>query len=90
MLAVALLLLAPQEKAVAGLRGPLGPVGEPTRVKTLLIDKPGIYENYLVDAEFAEVDAVRIKADNVVLRNCEIRNGARDGIEVYASDVVIE
>ncbi|HEX7899854.1 MAG TPA: right-handed parallel beta-helix repeat-containing protein [Planctomycetota bacterium] len=83
-------LLLPQDKAHPGLSGPIGPVGPPTRVKTLLIDKPGVYENYLVDAEFAEVDAVRIKADGVTLRNCEIRNGARDGIEVYASDVVIE
>jgi hypothetical protein len=74
----------------AGLSGPIGPVGEPKRVKTLVIDKPGIYENYLIDAEFADKDAVRIKADGVTLRNCEIRNGARDGIEVYAADVVIE
>jgi hypothetical protein len=33
---------------------------------------------------------VRILVDNVTLRNCEIRNGLKDGIEVYASDVVIE
>jgi len=69
---------------------PPGTRGEPRRVKTLLIDKPGIYENYLVDAEWGEVDAVRIKADGVTLRNCEIRNGRKDAIEVYAADVIIE
>ncbi len=77
-------------KVVAGLVAPVGPRGTLTRVRTLTIDKPGVYENYLVDAEFAPQDAVRIKADGVVLRNCEIRNGARDGIEIYASDVLIE
>ncbi|HLF94807.1 MAG TPA: right-handed parallel beta-helix repeat-containing protein [Planctomycetota bacterium] len=77
-------------KVLAGLVAPVGPLGTPTRVRTLTIDRPGVYENYLVDAEFAPQDAVRIKADRVVLRHCEIRNGARDGIEVYASDVLIE
>lgn len=77
-------------KRFPGLTGALGPVGPPTRVRSLVIDKPGVYENFLVDAEFGDHDAVRIKADHVVLRNCEIRNGSRDGIEVYASDVLIE
>ena len=56
----------------AGLIAPVGPVGPPTRVRGLVIDKPGVYENYLVDAEFAGQDAVRIKANNVVLRNLEV------------------
>jgi hypothetical protein len=73
-----------------GLLGPTGPRGEPQRVKSLHIDKKAVYEDYLVDAEFGEFDAVRIKADGVVLRNCEIRNGRRDAIEVYAADVLIE
>ncbi len=77
-------------RVLPGLLGPVGLRAAPQRVRTLQIDKPGAYENYLVDAEFAERDAVRIRADGVVLRNCEIRNGARDGIEVYASDVLIE
>jgi hypothetical protein len=55
-----------------------------------MIDKPGVYENYLIDADWADADAVRIKADRVTLRRCEIRNGKRDAIEVYANDVVIE
>lgn len=73
-----------------GLVAPPGPRGTPQRVPSLTIKKPGVYEDYLVDAGFAPKDAVRILADGVTLRNCEIRNGARDGIEVYASDVLIE
>jgi hypothetical protein len=91
---VLLLLLARMAVAgpttQAGLIGPVGPRGEPHRVKSLVIDKPGVYENYLVDADFAAVDAVRIKSDGVTLRNCEIRDGTKDGIEVYAADVTIE
>jgi hypothetical protein len=68
-----------------------GPRGEPRRrVRTLLIDKPGVYEDVLVDAGWADADAVRVRADGVTLRHCEIRNGLRDGVEVYAADVLIE
>jgi hypothetical protein len=77
-------------RIVPGLAAAVGTSGPVKKVRSLLIDKPGVYENFLVDAEFGEHDAVRIKADHVVLRNCEIRNGQRDGIEVYGSDVLIE
>lgn len=74
-----------------GLLGPVGPRGEPTRVKTLDITKKGIYENYLVDQEYGNrSEVVRIKADGVVLRNCEIRHGTRDGVGVHGADVLIE
>jgi hypothetical protein len=79
-----------EKQPAAGLSGPVGVQGEPKRVRALVIDKPGVYENYLVDAEFRDVDAVRITADGVTMRNCEIRNGTKDGIEVYAADVTIE
>jgi hypothetical protein len=80
----------PATAPTIGLTAPIGPKAEPHRVKTLRIDKPGVYENYLVDAEWADMDAVQIKADHVTLRNCEIRNALKDGIEVYGSDVLIE
>lgn len=73
--------------------GPSADIGcreNPRRVASLLIDKPGVYENILVDAEWGDHDAVRIKADGVTLRNCEVRNARRDGIEVYANNVTIE
>src|SRR5687767_6898005 len=58
-----------------------GPRGEPRhRTRTLLADKPGaVYEDHLIDADWADADAVRIRADRVTLRHCEIRNGLRDG-----------
>jgi hypothetical protein len=59
-------------------------------VKTLRITEPGVYENILVDGEWIDQDLVRITADNVVLRNCTIRNGLRDGLEVYARNVRVE
>ncbi len=74
----------------AGLTGRVGADSEARRVTTLRITEPGVYENILVDGEWIEQDLVRILADNVVLRNCTIRNGQRDGIEVYARNVRIE
>ena len=38
------------------------------RVKRLVIDKPGVYENYLVDGEWGGSTLVKINADNVTLR----------------------
>jgi hypothetical protein len=78
------------QPATVGLTAPIGPWNNPKRVASLRIDKPGLYENYIVDADFADVDAVKITADNVTLRNCEIKNARKDGIEVYGSDVTIE
>jgi len=74
-----------------GLIAEAGTRGTPKKARSLEIrDKGGVYENYLIDAEWADRDAVRILADRVVLRHCEIRNGLRDAIEVYANDVLIE
>jgi hypothetical protein len=89
ILALALLprLLAAES---AGLTGAVGAKPDARRVQSLRIDKPGIYENLLIDGEWSEQDLVRITADNVVLRNCTIRHGKRDGIEVYGRNVRIE
>ncbi|MDP2991425.1 MAG: right-handed parallel beta-helix repeat-containing protein, partial [Kiritimatiellota bacterium] len=94
LLLAALVAAAPVSQAAAaeyaGLTGRVGADSEAKRVKTLRITEPGVYENILVDGEWIEQDLVRILADNVVLRNCTIRNGQRDGIEVYARNVRIE
>lgn len=74
----------------AGLTGPVGAGRDARRVQSLRIDRPGVYEDILVDGEWNEQDLVRITADNVVLRNCTIRHGRRDGVEVYGRNVVIE
>src|SRR5690349_1466474 len=77
-----------------GLLGPVGPQGDaqasPAGNRRWDIEKPGVYENYRIDLGFADVDAVRIKADGAVFKNCELKNGRRDAIEVYADDVRIE
>jgi hypothetical protein len=84
---VALLVLA----QAPGLTGEVGPRGAaPTRGPIEIRTKGATLENVVVDAEFAERDAVRVLADGVTIRHCEIRNGRRDGVEVYAKDVTID
>jgi len=88
-----LLVTAPAFAAAAELAGLTGPVGarpDATRLSRLVIDRPGVYENLLIDGEWGEHDLVRITADDVVLRNCTIRHSRRDGVEVYGRNVVIE
>ncbi len=76
----------------AGLSGPVGAPPGAKRIarQMLLIDKPGVYENLLIDGEFEDTRLVRIRADGAVLRNCTIRNARKNGVEVYARDVRIE
>jgi hypothetical protein len=75
---------------------PLGTVGRvgcldnPKRVARLEITKPGVYENFLVDGNGASGNLVKITADNVTVRNCEIRNGSGNGIGVFGTNIVIE
>ena len=73
--------------------GTFGNVGcglNPKLVKRLVIDKPGVYENYLVDGEWVDSTLVKINADDVTLRNCEIRHGTHNAVTVYAKNVTIE
>lgn len=74
----------------AGPRGFVGAGAQPKVANELVIDKPGIYENYLIDGGFKTGHLVRIKSDGVTLRHCTIRNGTVNGISVYAKNVVIE
>lgn len=75
---------------VVGVDDNVGTLEQPKRVKQLVIDKPGVYSNILVDGGWGDQILVKIKADNVTLRNCEIRNSRRDGIHVAGSKVFIE
>src|SRR5687768_3605186 len=75
---------------MAGLIGPVGARPDARKVRTLRIDQPGVYENILVDGEWIAEDLVRITADDVVLRNCTIRNGKRDALEIYGRNVRVE
>src|SRR5690606_14835870 len=59
-----------------------GCLANPKRVRRLRISEPGVYENILVDGEWSESTLVKIEADGVTLRHCEIRNGKHNGITV--------
>jgi hypothetical protein len=56
----------------------------------LQITQPGVYENYRVDAQGAGGNVVKITADDVTVRNCEIFNGSGNAIGVFGTRVVIE
>src|SRR5262245_36631248 len=62
----------------------------PKTVDRLEIDRPGVYENYLIDSAWAGGNRVKITADDVVLRHCEIRNATGNGVGVFAANVTIE
>jgi hypothetical protein len=73
--------------------GPQGKVGcleNPQVTSRLEISKPGLYENYRIDAGGSGGNIVKITADDVILRNCEIFNGTGNGIGVFGTRVVIE
>jgi hypothetical protein len=73
-----------------GAQQPLGCLANPKRVKHLVIDQPGTYENYLVDGQWDDSTLVKILADDVVLRHCEIRHGRHNAVTVYAKNVRID
>jgi len=73
-----------------GVQGQVGCGPNPKRVERLRITRAGTYENYLVDSGWAGGNRVKITADHVTLRNCEIRNATGNGVGVFADHVVIE
>jgi hypothetical protein len=73
-----------------GVQGEVGCRQEPKKVERLEIDQPGTYENYLVDCNWQGGNRVKITADNVVLRHCEIRHASGNGVGVFARHVTIE
>src|SRR5687768_11437469 len=83
-------LHAAPQPAYAGLTGPVGAGPDARAMKTLRIDKPGVYENLLVDGGWIDEDLVKIRADNVVLRRCTLRYGLRDALEIYGRNVRVE
>jgi hypothetical protein len=73
-----------------GTQGVVGTLANPKTVARLEITKPGVYENYLVDAQGAGGNIVKVSADNVTIRHCEIRNATGNAIGVFGTKVVIE
>ena len=82
---------AAEEKMPAiGAGGHVGCREDARRLKRLVIDKPGVYENLLIDGEWGTSTLVKITADDVTLRNCEIRHGKHNALTIEAKDVVID
>jgi hypothetical protein len=81
---------APAAEHPVGQQGRVGSLASPKTVSRLEIKKPGVYENYQVDAQGKGGNIVKITADDVTLRNCEISNGTGNGIGVFGTRVVIE
>src|SRR5262245_39034367 len=61
----------PRQRAF-GTQGAVGCGEGVRRLERLVIDKPGVYENLLIDGNWTATTLVKIAADNVTLRNCEI------------------
>ena len=87
---IALLVLPLAAQTPVGAQGNIGTLANPTRVNRLEITKPGVYENFLVDAGGNDGNIVKITADKVILRHCEIFNASGNGIGVFGTGVVIE
>ncbi len=73
-----------------GATGVVGCLKDPKKVERLEITKAGVYENYLVDGRWGTGNRVKITADGVTLRNCEIRHCAGNGVGVFGKDALIE
>jgi hypothetical protein len=88
---VSLILLSISTTAASDEKAPpIGCLKNPKRVDRLQITKPGVYENFLVDSGGASGNRVKITANDVTLRNCEIRNASGNGIGIFATNVTIE
>jgi hypothetical protein len=81
---------ADEKPPAIGASGPVGCREDAKRIQRLTIDKPGVYENLLIDGEWVESTLVKITSDNVTLRNCEIRHGRHNALTIVAKDVVVE
>lgn len=86
-------LFLPAPFLFAGLVGVTGPIGPGTGAKIvdrLEITKPGLYENFIIDGKWDSGNLVKITADDVILRNCEVRHSSGNGIGVFGTRVLIE
>jgi len=81
---------ANESSARVGATGPRGCRDNPKKTNRLRIEKPGVYENYLIDGGWRTGNTVKVTADNVTIRNCEIRNTGGNAIGVFSKNVVIE
>lgn len=79
-----------QAQVSVGTHGVVGCLEQPKQVSRLEITKPGVYENYRIDAQGKSGNTVKITANEVTVRNCEIFNGSGNAIGIFGTNVVIE
>jgi len=87
------LMLLPALAWGQGAIGTVGKVGcleNPKKISRLEITQPGVYENFLLDGRGAGGNLVKITADHVTVRHCEIYGGSGNAIGVFGANVVIE
>lgn len=73
-----------------GIRGTVGCQAGAKQLSRLVIDKPGVYEELLIDGQGRNANLVKITGSNVTLKNCEIRHGGHNGVFVSGSNVTID
>lgn len=79
-----------QNAAPVGVQGHVGCLKDPKKVNRLEITRPGVYENYLVDGKWGTGNRVKITADDVTLRNCEVFDCGGNGVGVFGKNITIE
>lgn len=68
----------------------VGCLANPREVYRLEITAPGLYENYRLDGGGRGGNLVKITADDVTLRHCEIFGGTLNAVGVFGTRVLIE
>ncbi len=84
------MLNAAESSKPVGTQGIVGTLTNPKQVSRLEIAKPGLYENFLIDAQGAGGNIVKITSNDATLRNCEIRNATGNAVGVFGTKVLIE
>jgi hypothetical protein len=73
-----------------GTQGTIGCDASAKRLDRLVITKTGVYENLLIDGNWSANTLVKITADDVTLRNCELRHTTKNAIVLAGKNIVIE
>jgi hypothetical protein len=73
-----------------GTQGQVGCGSSAKKLDRLIITKPGVYEDLLIDGDWSATTLVKITADDVTLRNCEIRHTTKNAIVLAGKNIVIE
>lgn len=84
------LILPAALQAQVGVQGKTGAPPDAKTLDRLEITRPGTYENLIIDGGWKSGNLVKITADDVILRNCEIRHSSGNAVGVFGNRVTIE